>query len=141
MRFSIYYFPILEIVKSGNNIKLSINFGLIKLLKSFIYKRYRVSVFNYNSVKSFIVNIELDTSSQLLGKKDRGSYQGHTGINKPFIKVFINILFYNQKFIFKYQVGSFIKQYFSLFNIDSIIIKLYRGSVSTPFYKYILIKL
>ena len=50
-------------VKSGNNIKLSINFSLIKLLKSFIYKQYRVLVFNYNSIKSSIVNIELDTFS------------------------------------------------------------------------------
>ena len=49
-------------VKSGNNIKLSIDFGLTKLLKSFMYKRYRVLVLNYNSVKSFIVNIELNTS-------------------------------------------------------------------------------
>ena len=50
-------------VKGGNNIKLSINFGLTKLLKSLMYKRYRVSVLDYNSVKSFIVNVELDTSS------------------------------------------------------------------------------
>ena len=47
-------------VKGGDNIKLSINFGLTKPLKSFIYKWYRVLIFNYNSVKSFIVNIELD---------------------------------------------------------------------------------
>ena len=59
-------------VKSGNNIKLSIDFSLTKLLKSFIYKRYRVSVLDYNSVKSFIVNVESDASSWLLGKKDRG---------------------------------------------------------------------
>ena len=50
-------------VKSGNNIKLSINFNLIKPFKSLIYKWYRVSVFNYNSIKSFIVNAELNTSS------------------------------------------------------------------------------
>ena len=50
-------------VKSGNDIKLSINFGLIKPLKSLIYKRYRVLVLDYNSVKSFIVNIELNASS------------------------------------------------------------------------------
>ena len=50
-------------VKGGNNIKLSIDFGLTKLLKSLIYKRYRVLVLNYNSVKSSIVNIELDASS------------------------------------------------------------------------------
>ena len=50
-------------VKGDNNIKFSINFGLIKPLKSFIYKRYGVLVFDYNSIKSFVVNIELDTSS------------------------------------------------------------------------------
>ena len=50
-------------VKGGNNIKLSIDFGLIKPLKSLIYKQYGVSVLDYNSIKSFIVNIELDTSS------------------------------------------------------------------------------
>ena len=49
-------------VKGGDNIKLNIDFGLTKPLKSFIYKRYGVLVFNYNSVKSFIVNIELNTS-------------------------------------------------------------------------------
>ena len=49
-------------VKGSNNIKLSINFGLVKPLKGLIYKQYWVSVFNYNSVKSFIVNIELNTS-------------------------------------------------------------------------------
>ena len=50
-------------VKSGNNIKLSIDFGLIKPLKSFIYKQYKVLVLNCNSVKSSIINIELDTFS------------------------------------------------------------------------------
>ena len=50
-------------VKGGNNIKLSINFGLAKLLKGLIYKWYWVSVFNYNSIKSSIVNTELNTSS------------------------------------------------------------------------------
>ena len=50
-------------VKGGNDIKLSINFGLIKPLKSLIYKQYGVLVFNYNSIKSFIVNVELNTSS------------------------------------------------------------------------------
>ena len=60
-------------VKGGNDIKLSINFGLTKPLKSFIYKWYRVLVFNYNSVKSSIVNIELDTSFWLLSKKNRSS--------------------------------------------------------------------
>jgi hypothetical protein len=50
-------------VKGGNNIKLSIDFGLIKLLKSLMYKQYRISVFNYNSIKSSIINTESDTSS------------------------------------------------------------------------------
>ena len=50
-------------VKGSNNIKLSINFSLTKPLKSLIYKQYRVLVFNHNSIKSSIVNIELDTSS------------------------------------------------------------------------------
>ena len=59
-------------VKGGNNIKLNIDFSLIKPLKSLIYKQYRVSVLNYNSVKSFIVNAELNTFSWLLSKKDRG---------------------------------------------------------------------
>jgi len=60
------------VVKGGNNIKLSIDFGLAKPFKSFTYKRYRVLVFNCNSVKSSIVNVELDTSSWLFSKKDRG---------------------------------------------------------------------
>ena len=55
-------FLYLEIVKSGNNIKLSIDFSLTKPLKSLTYKRYGVSVFNRNSVKSSIVDVELDTS-------------------------------------------------------------------------------
>ena len=50
-------------VKGGNNIKLSIDFSLIKLLKILIYKQYRVLVLNCNSIKSSIVNVELDTSS------------------------------------------------------------------------------
>ena len=50
-------------VKGGNNIKLNIDFGLIKLLKSLIYKWYGVLVLDYNNIKSFIVNIELNTSS------------------------------------------------------------------------------
>ena len=50
-------------VKGGDHIKLSIDFGLIKPLKGLIYKQYGVSVLDYNSVKSFIVNIELNTSS------------------------------------------------------------------------------
>jgi len=67
-------FPYLKIVKGGDNIKLSIDFSLIKPLKGLTYKRYWVLVFNCNSVKSFIVNIELDTSFWLLSKKDRGGY-------------------------------------------------------------------
>jgi len=55
-------FLYLEAVKGGDNIKLSIDFGLAKPFKSLIYKRYRVLVFNCNSVKSSIVNIELNTS-------------------------------------------------------------------------------
>ena len=55
-------FPYLEMVKGGNNIKLNIDFSLTKPLKSLIYKQYRVLVFNYNSIKSFIVNTELNTS-------------------------------------------------------------------------------
>ncbi len=50
-------------VKGGNNIELSIDFGLAKLFKGLTYKWYRVSVLNCNSVKSSIVNIELNTSS------------------------------------------------------------------------------
>ena len=49
-------------VKGGDNIELSVDFSLTKPLKSLTYKRYGVSVFNYNSVKSFIVNVELNTS-------------------------------------------------------------------------------
>jgi hypothetical protein len=59
-------------VKGGDNIELSINFGLIKPLKSLIYKQYGVLVFDYNSVKSFIVNVESDASSWLLSKKNGG---------------------------------------------------------------------
>ena len=47
----------------SNNIKFNIDFGLTKLFKSLIYKQYGVSVFNYNNVKSFIINVELNTSS------------------------------------------------------------------------------
>ena len=50
-------------VKGSNNIKLGIDFGLIKPLKSLMYKQYRVLVFDYNSVKSSIVNVELNASS------------------------------------------------------------------------------
>ena len=82
-------------VKSGNNIKVNIDFGLIKPLKSFIYKYYGVSIPNYNSINSFIVNIELNASFWLFSKKDRNSYWGYTEINKLFIKVLIDIPFYN----------------------------------------------
>ena len=50
-------------VKGGDNIELSIDFSLTKPLKSLTYKRYGVSVFNYNSVKSSIVDVKLDTFS------------------------------------------------------------------------------
>jgi hypothetical protein len=50
-------------VKGGNNIEFSIDFSLTKLLKSLTYKQYRVSVLDYNSVKSSIINAELNTSS------------------------------------------------------------------------------
>ena len=50
-------------VKGGDNIKLSIDFSLTKPLKGLIYKQYRVSVLNYNSIKSSIVNVEFNTSS------------------------------------------------------------------------------
>ena len=49
-------------VKASNDIKFSIDFGLTKPLKSLIYKRYGVLILNYNSIKSSIINIELDTS-------------------------------------------------------------------------------
>jgi hypothetical protein len=49
-------------VKGGDNIELSIDFGLTKPLKGLTYKRYGVLVLNYNSVKSSIVNVELNTS-------------------------------------------------------------------------------
>jgi len=61
--FPFITFLYLEGVKGGDNIELSIDFGLAKLFKSLIYKQYGVLVFDYNSVKSSIVNIELDTSS------------------------------------------------------------------------------
>jgi hypothetical protein len=51
------------VVKGGNNIEFSIDFGLAKPFKGLAYKRYRVSVLNYNSVKSSIVNVELNTFS------------------------------------------------------------------------------
>jgi hypothetical protein len=60
--FPFITFLYLEIVKGGNNIEFSVDFSLTKLFKSFIYKRYGVLVFNYNSIKSSIVNIKLNTS-------------------------------------------------------------------------------
>jgi hypothetical protein len=51
------------VVKGGNNIKFSIDFGLAKLFKGLVYKWYGVLVLNCNSVKSSIVNAELNTSS------------------------------------------------------------------------------
>jgi len=85
----------LEAVKSGNNIKLSIELSLVKLFKGLIYKRYRVLILNCDGVKPSIVDVELETSSWLLGEKDRGGCRGHTRANKPFIKVFVNILLYS----------------------------------------------
>ena len=66
-------FLYLKTVKSGNNIKLSINFSLTKPLKGLIYKWYRVLVFNCNNIKFSIVNAELNTFFQLFGKKDKSS--------------------------------------------------------------------
>jgi hypothetical protein len=51
------------VVKSGNNIKLSIDLGLVKPFKGLIYKQYRVLILNCNGVKPSIVNAELDTFS------------------------------------------------------------------------------
>jgi len=65
-------FLYLEAVKGGNDIEFSINFGLAKPFKGLAYKWYRVLVFDYNSIKSSIVNIELNTSSWLFSKEDRG---------------------------------------------------------------------
>jgi len=50
------------VVKGGDNIKLGIDFGLAKPFKSLAYKQYGALVLNYNSVKSSIVNVELNTS-------------------------------------------------------------------------------
>jgi hypothetical protein len=52
----------LKAVKSGDDIEFSIDLGLAKPFKDLIYKRYRVLILNYNSVKPSIVNVELDTS-------------------------------------------------------------------------------
>ena len=56
-------FLYLKAVKGGNNIKLSIDFSLAKPLKSLKYKWYKILVLNCNSIKSFIVNIELNPFS------------------------------------------------------------------------------
>jgi hypothetical protein len=50
-------------VKSGDNIELSIDLGLAKPFKGLTYKRYRVLILNRNSVKPSIVDTELNTSS------------------------------------------------------------------------------
>ena len=70
--FPFVTFPYLEIVKGGDDIEFSINFGLIKPLKGLAYKQYWVLVLNRNSVKSSIVNAELDTSPWLLSEKNKG---------------------------------------------------------------------
>ena len=93
--FPFITFPYLKAVKGGDNIELGIDFGLAKPLKSLTYKRYRVLVLDYNSVKSSIVNAELNTSSWLLSKEDRGGCWGYAGINKPFVEVLVDILFNN----------------------------------------------
>jgi hypothetical protein len=93
--FPFIAFSHLEAVKSGDDIKFSINLSLVKPFKGLIYKRYGVLILNYNSVKSFIVNIESDISSWLFSKKDRGGCGGYTGIDKPFIKILIDILLYS----------------------------------------------
>jgi len=85
----------LEAVKGGDNIKFSIDFSLAKPFKGLAYKWYGVLVLNYNSVKFSIVNAELNTSSWLFSKEDRSGYWEYTGINKPFVKVLVNILFNN----------------------------------------------
>jgi hypothetical protein len=82
-------------VKGGDNIELSVDFSLTKPLKSLTYKRYGVLVFDRNSVKSSIVDVELDTSFWLLGEKDRGGYWGYARTNEPFVEVFVNIFLYN----------------------------------------------
>jgi hypothetical protein len=61
--FPFITFPYSEMIKGGDDIKFNIDFGLTKPLKSLIYKQHGVLVLNHNSIKSFIVNAELDTSS------------------------------------------------------------------------------
>ena len=67
-------FSYLKAVKSGDNIKLSVQLSLAKPLKNLIYERYWVSIFNRNSVKSFIINVELNISFYFFSEKDRGGY-------------------------------------------------------------------
>jgi hypothetical protein len=86
-------------VKSGDNIELSIDLGLAKPFEGLTYKRYRVSILNRDGVKPSIVNTESDTSFWLLSKKDRGGYRGHARADKPFIKMLVDILLYSKKFV------------------------------------------
>jgi len=125
--FPFITFLYLEIIEGGNDIEFSIDFGLAKPFKSLTYKWYKVSVFNYNNIKSFVVNVESNTSSWLFVKKDRDSCWGHVRTNEPFIKIFIDILFYNQKFVFGHWVGSFVKWHFSLFGVNGMVIRLMWG--------------
>jgi len=83
------------VVKGGDDIEFSIDFGLAKPFKGLAYKWYGVLVFNYNSVKFSIVNAELNTSFWLFSKEDRSGCWGYTRTNKPFVKVLVNILFNN----------------------------------------------
>ena len=91
--FITFLYP--KAVKSGNNIELSIKLGLVKPFKGLIYKRYRVSILNRDGVKPSIIDTELETFFWLLGKKDKSSCGGHARANKPFVKVLVDILFYN----------------------------------------------
>ena len=91
--FITFLYP--KAVKSGNDIKLSIELGLVKPFKGLIYKRYRVSILNRDGIKPFIIDTELETFSWLLNKKDGGSCGGYARANKPFVKVLVDILFYS----------------------------------------------
>jgi len=93
--FPFVTFPYLKAVKGGDNIKFSIDFGLAKPFKGLAYKWYGVLVLDCDSIKSSVVNAELNTSSWLFSKKDRSGCWGYTGTNKPFIKVLVDILFNN----------------------------------------------
>jgi len=86
MRFSIRTFPYLEIVKGGDNVELSIDFGLTKRLKGLTYKRYWVLVLNYNSVKSSIVNAELDTFSCFLTRRIGAAASNMLGRINPLLR-------------------------------------------------------